>query len=539
MIKISIPDVVSEDDIISCRIYYSGAPRIANNPPWGGGFVWETAPGGYPWIGVACEGEGGDIWWPCKDHPSDEPDSMNISLSVPQPLFCASNGQYLGFAHHNDGTSTYNWFVSVPINNYNVTFYAAPFFLIEYEHESLIGNNILFNFWVLPQNYYDAVNHLDVFDQEFNFLEDIFGPFPFGTDKHGWAHSPYYGMEHQSIIAYGNDFDVNGWGYDYIHYHELAHEWYGNLLTAKNWADIWIHEGVATYSEALYVEHLSGMEAYFNFMRGTQPSNNHSYPLAPYTDMTANEAFAYLNSYRRGASVMHTLRYHIGDELFFELLKRWAYPNPEDLGNDDGRQCRLVDTDDMKTQAEYVTGVDLDPFFTVFFREASYPQLQIIQEFNETHFEWLTETNVPLDLNVPILINGVEFTVEMENGMGSVAMNLNDELIIDPNDWILMADPDIILNINEKAKTTRNILHQNNPNPFANFTTIEYQVLKAGNITLNLMDYQGKHIKTLINKFHEPGCFNIRLNKGELCQGVYIYCLKTEDYTINRQMIIE
>ena len=224
------------------------------------GFVWDTTPSGKPWIGVACEDDGADIWWPCKDHPSDEPDSMRMKFTVPNPLTCVSNGRFIDSTDNGDNTSTFEWFISTPINNYNVTIYAAEFSLIEDTYQSVSGEEIPFYFWVLPEYYNTAVNYMDVFLNEFNFLESICGPFPFGTDKHGWAHAPYWGMEHQTIIAYGHNFTTNSWGLDYIHYHELAHEWWGNLISAKDWADIWIHEGLATYTEALYVEHLSGIE---------------------------------------------------------------------------------------------------------------------------------------------------------------------------------------------------------------------------------------------------------------------------------------
>jgi len=538
LLEIDIPDDVNTDDIISCKIYYNGAPRISQGPPWDAGFVWETTSDGQPWIGVVCQFEGGDVWWPCKDHPSDEPDSMHISLTVPNPLICVSNGQYLGFEDNGDNTSTYNWFVSVPINNYNVTFYAADFLLIEDDYESTIGNDIPFRFWVLPEDYETAVNYMNVFQQEFDFLEEIYGPFPFGTDKHGWAHAPYWGMEHQSIIAYGHDFTTNEWGYDYIHLHELAHEWWGNLLTAKNWADVWIHEGIATYSEALYVEHLSGMESYFSFMRAHQPPSGPS-PLAPYEDMIASNAFSFLDPYNRGASVMHTLRYHLGDDQFFELLKRWAYPNPDDLGNEDGRQCRLVNTEDLKIQAEEVTGVDLDPFWSVFYREASYPQLRVNRQFVQTNFEWLTEQNVALDLNVPITINGEEYTVEIENGYGSISMSIGDELEIDPNDWILMQDPEIILGNDDLSfRENKNQLMQNYPNPFSENTIIEFYLCKSQHAKVCIYDQMGNRLYSVTDKAQRMGNHQISFDKGNLSDGIYYYKLISDDGVITKKLQI-
>lgn len=535
LLEINIPENVNTDDMISCKIYYNGAPRIGQGLT---GFVWETTSGGQPWLGVACQFEGGDIWWPCKDHPSDEPDSMNISFTVPDPLVCVSNGQYLGFEDNGNNTSTYHWFISVPINNYNVTFYAADFLLIEENYASTIGNDIPFRFWVLPEVYETAVNHMDVFQQEFDFLEEICGPFPFGTDKHGWAHAPYWGMEHQTIIAYGHDFTTNEWGYDYIHLHELAHEWWGNLLTAKNWADVWIHEGIATYTEALYVEHFSGMESYFEFMRDHQPYFGIS-PLAPYEEMIAENAFLFNDPYTRGASVMHTLRYHLGDDQFFELLKRWAYPDPDDLGNEDGRQCRLVNTEDLKIQAEEVTGVELDPFWTVFFREASFPQLIVNRQAEQTTFQWLTEQNIPLDLNVPITINGEEHTVEMENGNGSISMSIEDELEIDPNDWILMQDPEIIVGLDDLSLGERgDQLMQNYPNPFSENTIIEFYLKKSQHAEVCIYDQLGNKLFRLTNKVHMKGKHQISFNKGNLSAGVYYYRLISDEGIISKKLQI-
>jgi len=435
------PEPVIVGNIVSVKVFYHGVPRVASNPPWGCGFVWRTTPSGKPWLGVTVEDEGADYWWPCKDHPSDEPDSMRLSFTVPNPLQCISNGKFLGSVDNGNNTSTYNWFISTPINNYNVTFYAAEFSLIEDMYYSTSGDSIPFYFWVLPERYTTAVNYMSVFLNEFNFLEQICGPFPFGVDKHGWAHAPYYGMEHQTIVAYGNNFSVNSWGYDYIHLHELAHEWWGNLVTAKDWADVWIHEGIATYTEALYIEHIQGISRYHQYMSSIRPSNGASYPLAPRDTMTASQAFNYLNPYYRGASVMHTLRYHLGDNAFFNLLKRWAYPD----SNSTGIPCRIMSTDDIKNHAEEVTGLDLDPFFEVFFREALYPVLKVYRENDNAAFVWTTQNNVPLDLDIPILVNGSPVTVAMTNGTGTAAIAMNDNLVIDPQKWILMGTPVILI----------------------------------------------------------------------------------------------
>lgn len=537
ILNVEILETVIIGDIVTVQIFYNGAPRVSNGPPWDAGFVWDTTPTGEPWIGVACEFEGGDVWWPCKDHPSDEPDSMNLSFTVPNPLKCISNGRFLGSVDNGDNTSTYNWFISTPINNYNVTFYAADYMLIEDEYESTIGDSIPFRFWVIPENYTTAVDYMDVFLQEFNFLEELCGPFPFGTDKHGWANAPYWGMEHQTIVAYGHNFTVNQWGYDYIHYHEMAHEWWGNLVTAKNWADVWIHEGIARYTESLYVEYLLGMDAYLESV--PRPGNYHPHPLAPREEMTASAAFDFLNPYSRGAAVMHTLRYHLGDDVFFNLLKRWAYPDSTDYDNTNGRLCRIVSTDDLKDQAEEVTGVDLDPFFEVFFREVKYPVLNVVREENESLFSWETETGVLLDVNVPVLVNGEEYTVEMNEGQGSLEMAFSDELVIDPEEWILMAPPSITVSVDEISADPLAVkLEQNYPNPFTQSTSIKFTIDKSQWVSLKVYNLYGKEVLTLVDENKIPGTYKVKLDRGSLASGSYFYRLNFENGSVAKKLMI-
>lgn len=537
-LNISIGAQVITGNMVTTQVFYHGIPREASNPPWGVGFVWETTTAGNPWLAVVCEDEGADIWWPCKDHPSDEPDSISLSFTVPNPLKCISNGQFLSSIDNGDNTSTYNWFVSTPINNYNVTFYAADYLVIEDTYQGINYDSIPFYFWVLPEYYNTAVNYMDVFLTEFNFLETISGPFPFSTDKHGWAHAPYWGMEHQTIVAYGHNFTVNSWGFDYIHYHELAHEWWGNLVTAKDWSDIWIHEGIATYTEALYVEHLSGMDSYFQYMEGIHPNNNHTHPLAPREELTASQGFD-LNPYTRGASVMHTFRYHLGDEVFFNLLKRWAYPDSTDFDNTNGRLCRIVTTDDLKDQAEEETGRELDPFFEVFFRQAAYPILHVVREINETTFTWETENNILLDVNIPILVNGATQTIEMIDGQGSSPMSINDNLIIDPNHWILMAEPSIVVSVDEIS--TQNIdyqLYQNYPNPFNLSSTLKFSIPTSEFVTLKIFDIFGNEVNTLVDKELSSGVYEISLDGICRTSGTYFYRLKAGNYFETKRFII-
>jgi len=526
-IKTALPASLNVNDLITAKIFYSGIPKVSIQPPWDDGFVWKKTPDGKPWIGVACETEGGDIWWPCKDHPSDEPDSMHLSFTVPNPLICVSNGKFLGSADNGNSTSTFRWFVSTPINNYNVTFYAAEYKVIEDNYKSISGKTIPFYFWVLPDKYDQALNHMNVFRTEFDFLESICGPYPFGTDKHGFAHSPYWGMEHQSIIAYGHDFSLNEWGFDYIHLHELAHEWWGNLVTAKDWSDVWIHEGIATYTEALFVEHTKGQTALFQYMDQHRPGNIHMNALAPRNSFEAGAAFFFLNPYNRGASVLHTLRYYVGDQTFFKILKAWAYPDSTDTDNSNGRLCRIVNTDDLKLVAEELSGKNLNNFFEVFFRQKSYPILKIARGVSETSFTWTTENSVPLDLDVPVRVNGTIQVIDMNEGKGRAPIKQSDEIMIDPNGWILM-EPDYVTEMNENEPGIKDYkLGQNFPNPFNPVTKIIYEVPATSEVTIRVYD-------SLCQLVHETktvagsGRHNYHFDGSELSSGMYFYYMEAD-----------
>jgi aminopeptidase N len=450
---------------------------------------------------------------------------------------CASNGRFTGTTKNSDSTTTYHWFVSTPINNYNVTINIADYSVIERTYTSVNGDSIPFYFWVLPKYYETAVNHMDVFEKEFSFLESICGPYPFRTDKLGWAHTPYWGMEHQTIIAYGHNFSVNGWGYDYIHYHELAHEWWGNLITAKDWSDVWIHEGLATYMEALYVEHLSGREEYHQFMELKKPFDNHSFPLAPEESYTAEQAFSRLNSYSRGAAVMHTLRYHVGDDNFFKLLKHWAYPDSNDYDNTNGRLCRILSTEDMKEEAQEITGVNLNPFFNAFFRQASYPVLKVVRSTNHTEFTWETESSVFLDVDVPIRVNGEDMIVDMKKADGTANISKDDELEIDPIGWILMADPKIVTSTQSEAMANLSFsLEQNYPNPFNPETTINYSIPEKGFVNITVYNSLGIRVRTLVNEIKRPGIYQIKFDGSDLSSGIYFYKITTGGFSGVRKM---
>ena len=449
-IKILLPKEVTIGNQFTVKIYYGGKPRVAENPPWDDGFTWSKTkgiqtPGSLPdestgehWIGVTCQGGGADTWWPCKDHPSDEPDSALLNWTVPGNLICASNGRLRYILDNKEGTKTFCWFVSTPINNYGISIHVAPYDTIQYKYTSVTGEEIPVTIWVLPENMEKAREHCAEFLDHLRFYEELLGPYPFRADKYGVAETPYLGMEHQTIIANGYGYRDDQFGFDWLHHHELGHEWWGNMVTAKDWSDFWIHEAVCGYMQTLYIEDKLPEKNASAFMMNWKLWKNEQ-PIAPRKEMTSDEAYTN-DMYSKGAYVLHTLRYYLGDEVFRKVLRHWAYPDPEMEKVTDGRQCRFATTDEFLEIAEKVSGRELDWFWEVYFRQASLPVLKTKIKNGFLYLEWKVETDLPFSVPVEVQLGDEIVKVEMREGAGSVKIPDGVEPVIDPDKWITMSD---------------------------------------------------------------------------------------------------
>lgn len=429
-------------ETLEMRVQYGGQPRVAPNPPWNGGFTWSETKSGAPWIATSCQTNGADLWWPCKDHVSDEPDSVAIHIRVPQPLVVATNGRLRSVEEDGDHR-TYHWFVSNPINIYNVALNIAPYEVIKGEMNSEVaGASYPVEFYVLPEDeakgrklFNEILEHLD-------FFERFLGPYPFRADKYGVAQTPHLGMEHQTIIAYGANFS-NGsmtggkdWGFDALHHHELAHEWWGNLVTNFDWRDMWLHEGFGSYMQALYIEELSGKEAYREYMGRARFFRN-TIPVAPLHSRSAAEIYR-APIYTKGAWILHSLRYVMGDEDFFQALRRMAYPKPELEQVTDGSQTRFAGTEDFLNICETISGQELDWFFDLYLRQPALPVLHSRIEGNEWQLSWETPDDLPFPMPVSIQKDGkVEKVMIPKEGL-KLKIKKGDQPELDPEGWILM-----------------------------------------------------------------------------------------------------
>ncbi|HHP7236946.1 M1 family metallopeptidase [Longibacter sp.] len=437
----TLPATAQNGDTLRVMVDYAGSPRVAPQPPWDGGFTWSKTPEGQPWIATSCQTIGADMWWPVKDHPSDEPDSMAIDITLPRPLVAASNGRLRGVTE-TDSSRTYRWFVSTPINPYTVALHAAPYVRVDTTYRSTAGGEMPVSFYALPGDEARARSALPHFLEHVRFLENTLGPYPFRADKYGIAQTPFKGMEHQTIIAYGNDFNLEGGlyypaGFDALHFHELAHEWYGNLVTASDWKDFWIHEGFATYLEALYRESLEGTDGYRSTVRFWRGQITNRSPVARKNATSAQEMYG-TDVYYKGALILHTLRYVIGDDAFFQLLKEFTYPTEAIRAATDGSQARSVTTDDFLDAAERVSGRSLDAFFHAYLYRAELPQLTVTRAEEALTLRWTqTADGHTLDVPVPVEINGEVRRVLLDDGTATQTVPEGASIVVDPHGAVL------------------------------------------------------------------------------------------------------
>ena len=387
----------------SIEVFYCGEPVNALNPPWQGGAVWTKDESGFDWFGIACQQRGGVIWWPNKHDLFDEPDSMRISLSVPFPYVAISNGKLINLEKdtvHNQ--YIYDWFVSNPINNYNVTVNIAKYHNFS---DTLNGRDGLLNleYYVLPENILLAKKHFKQVKPMLHIFEDIFGSYPFYQDHYKLVETSYLGMEHQSCISYGNKF-MDGYlghfphdiDFDFIIIHESAHEWWGNSVSMENIQDMWIHESFATYAEALYVERKYGYDDMLIYLDYQKNKIQNSEPI--YIKEHTNS-----DMYYKGSWMLHTLRTLVdNDTIWFNMLKKIQIDFKH----------QIINTHQLLNYIEVILKKDLDFFFNQYLYSDDLPVLEYYFERNNNinllNFRWYSELD-GFDMPVLVTIKGEEY----------------------------------------------------------------------------------------------------------------------------------
>ncbi|MBC8467210.1 MAG: M1 family metallopeptidase [Candidatus Marinimicrobia bacterium] len=416
------------------EIKYSGKPPVAKNPPWDGGFTWEKSEDGHPWIAVSCQTNGAYIWYPCKDHPSDKPDGVDISITVPDPLTVAANGVIQSIHSEGDKWTTWHWRTEYPISTYNVNFTAGYFEVVE-RTGYILDKPLNMVYYVLPEKRDGAEGLLKDAEEYLNFYARNFGQYPWMKEKFGLVHTPYWGMEHQTINAYGNNYKKTKLGYDFLMFHEMGHEWWGNYLSVADWADFWIHEGFDTYAEALYVEERFGKKTAKSFVNNRYKKNIQNEQAVVPERNTSTEYKTDNDVYYKGAHILHSLRYLIGDEVLRESLKEFIQM-PKELPQNQ------TSTKEFISLIHNNSGQNIQWFFNQYLFKNDLPVLIVEEETikNKKFIDLWWDNDgfkMPVEIRFESFDGERNRKLDLNNSPTRIAIPLKSDLLIDPENWLL------------------------------------------------------------------------------------------------------
>ncbi|MNP99816.1 Aminopeptidase N [compost metagenome] len=386
-------------------VFYGGKPKVAVRPPWDGGITWKKDSNGNPFIASSCQGLGASVWWPNKDHMYDEVESMLISVNVPKGLMDVSNGRLQSVKQLKDGTKTYNWYVSNPINNYGVNINIGDYVNFSEKYKGEKGN-LDCNYYVLRDNLAKAKVQFKDATRMLKAFEHWFGPYPFYEDSYKLVEAPYLGMEHQSCVTYGNeyqngylgrDLSGTGWGlkFDFIIIHESGHEWFANNITYKDIADMWIHESFTNYSESLFVEYYYGKDAGFEYVRGTRKGIKNDTPIIGHYDVNSEGSG---DMYPKGGNMLHTLRQIVNDDEKWRSILR---------GLNSTFYHQTVTTKQIEDYISQQVGINLNTFFNQYLRDTRIPTLEYYFKDGKLGYRW-TNCVTGFNMAVKVNLNGTE-----------------------------------------------------------------------------------------------------------------------------------
>jgi aminopeptidase N len=396
---VSLAKPQREGDRNTVTVYYHGKPVAAKRPPWDGGYIWQHDSLGNRWTSTANEGLGASVWWPNKDLLSEEPDSQRIAITVPDPMVDVSNGRLRSTTHNSDGTTTFEWFVVSPINNYSVSVNAGTYTHIADSFDGEGGK--------LTMDYWPLAYHRDVAAEQFKqaksmmaCFEHWFGPFPWYEDGYKLVEAPHLGMEHQSAVAYGNHYhngylgrDLSNTGHglkwDFIIVHESAHEWWGNSITDKDGADMWVHEGFANYSESLYTECLEGTKAGAEYQIGTRRLVKNDRPIIGHYGVNDEGSG---DKYYKGGNMLHTIRQIVADDEKWRGILRGAQKT---------FRHQTIMGQQLEDYISKEAGVDLSKVFSQYLRTTKIPVFEYKIDGTTLSYHW---ANVIAGFDMPVRV---------------------------------------------------------------------------------------------------------------------------------------
>lgn len=425
---IDLPRPIAAGATVTARISYAGRPHEAVNAPWDDGIVWSSWQG-KPWVATTAQGSGCDLFWPCLDFPAGEIPLIRIAVTTKDGM-AISNGRLI-----EQRGDRWVW-EARNINPYLVAINIGPYREISGRYSSRFDNTIPLRFWHLVGKDRQAAGLYEEFAPTLDFYEAMIGPFPFADEKLGVVETPHLGMEHQTVNAYGNNYRKDDTGFDWLFHHELAHEWFGNQMTAANWDDFWLHEGYGQYMQPLYGQWREGEARYAVMMAAQRQRIMNRQPLVSGQVRTSEAVYEDKQGgpggdiYFKGAWVLHTLRYLIGDAAFFDATRRLVYGRPDPRpGN---FKPRFASTPEFERLMNAAAGRDLSWFFDVYLRQASLPELLETRGGRQMTFRWKAPGNTPFPLSIDIAVDGQVRRLAMRGGSETIDVPPDAHVVVDP-----------------------------------------------------------------------------------------------------------
>ncbi|HWK36734.1 M1 family metallopeptidase [Sphingomonas sp.] len=439
-LRITLPNPIPAGKRFVARVVFSGTPPLAKRPPWEGGTTWTTTPDGKsPWIDTSLWGGGCDLLYPCLDHPTLKPATTDLHYTVPTGLMAVGNGKLVSKTEA-PGWTTWNW-AARSIHTYGSVLDVGPYKVMEGDYKSRFGNTIPMRFYYLPGEEAKAAELFAEFPRTLEFWEAVIGPYPWADQKMGVIRVPFSGLENQTMVGYSNDYPKTPFGWDWLMNHEFGHEWFANQLSAANYDDLWLHEGLGSYAQPLLSQYQGGEIDYMAQLKSQRAGIRNEQPLV--SGAERDEKWVYADPtgprgdiYPKGSWVAHTLRQLIGDDAFFKSIRILVY------GRDDPKPGNFTPqfgtTQGFLKIVNQVTGKDYKWFFDAYLYKAGLPKLVRAHEGGMLKLRWQTPDNVPFPMPLDVRVDGRTVTLPMADGTGQIAAGPFAAVTIDPGSKILM-----------------------------------------------------------------------------------------------------
>lgn len=539
IITVQLEKVYKLNELVSLKIYYHGTPGSSGFGSYETGYH-----SGAKTIFTLSEPYGASDWWPCKDTPADKADSADVWIRCDSSLKAISNGKLMGVANNKDGTFTWKWQERYPIAQYLISMAISNFAEYQQYFNYSKTDSMLVIHYIYPELLNQNKGNLGLTTNMLQVFSDKFGLYPYIKEKYGHASFGWGGgMEHQTITSLGG----NNLSIDLIS-HELAHQWFGDKVTCKDWQNIWLNEGFATFCEAIYAEAVGGKSSYDAYVSASMERAKRAVGSIYVKDISSvAQIFDGNRSYEKGGTVLHMLRGIVGDEKFFKLMRDYI---------DDPRYAyNVATTEDFQGVAESVYGSSLDYFFKEWIYGENFPtytvtwntaslgngiskvNLNIAQSKNSTP-QFFT---MPIQINIKSSVGDTLITVfnnQLNQGFSLVVNGTVSAIQFDPNNFILKNSSVTVGIEDEKLHLDNFELFQNYPNPFNPETMIKYQIPVKSFVSLKVFDVLGKEVALLVNQENEAGLHEVKFDASTLSSGIYFYVLQSGNFTSNKKLLL-